>query len=596
MAKKDDLTIFLRAQDKTKKAFASVGTNIKKLKSLLGPVVKGFAAITAGVGLVGAALIKTFRSNAPYIDALGKTADKLGVTTEKLQAYRDAAEFAGIGNASLDTSFQRFIRRLGTAATGTGATNKELIKLGINAKELAAQGPAQAFETILDKIKAVESQTERVRLAFAFFGKEGVDLVRLTTDAISKSEMQMDALGLSISRIDSARVEMANDAIKRLGDISDGVGRRITANMSGAVTVLTDRIIGAASSFLGLRKSSTNASETILIGVGKVVDAFRLFLTSIDLIRIGFTKLSIGVLKFGQDVSSALSDKLLGGLAKFDNQLGVFAQGMIDAGAGTGVFSEKINELDKDLLAINTRIRDRASGGSFTDALLGDLAAVDAQAKTTAAELERLRTLSPTGVGDTSSLVGSGEAANEAYKVTSEQLKLFTVDTDAAAASSEALKTVMGNTASALGTLANSFAKTRSQARTFVAIQQALAVVSAYSAATQALADITSPTPFQKFAAYSSVLAQGLAAVAAIKRAGASIGASGGASVSTVDTSASSSSTSTSATVQSQNDSSQPQGDLVINLSGRGRLSSDIVEEIGQELVRSGRFRNVRVA
>lgn len=54
------------------------------------------------------------------------------------------------------------------------------------------------------------------------------------------------------------------------------------------------------------------------------------------------------------------------------------------------------------------------------------------------------------------------------------------------------------------------------------------ALINAFVAASQALADPTAITPAQKFAAYAAVLAQGMAAVAAIKQAGASIGAGGG--------------------------------------------------------------------
>ena len=54
------------------------------------------------------------------------------------------------------------------------------------------------------------------------------------------------------------------------------------------------------------------------------------------------------------------------------------------------------------------------------------------------------------------------------------------------------------------------------------------AVINAYVAASQALADPTKVTPAQKFAGYASVLAAGLGAVKAIKAAGAKVGGGGG--------------------------------------------------------------------
>lgn len=65
-------------------------------------------------------------------------------------------------------------------------------------------------------------------------------------------------------------------------------------------------------------------------------------------------------------------------------------------------------------------------------------------------------------------------------------------------------------------------------AATFGAVE---ALINAYRAATQALADPTKVTPAQKFAAYASVLAAGLGAVNAIKGAGSQVGGGGGGAV-----------------------------------------------------------------
>ncbi|UCH46894.1 MAG: phage tail length tape measure family protein, partial [Betaproteobacteria bacterium] len=65
-------------------------------------------------------------------------------------------------------------------------------------------------------------------------------------------------------------------------------------------------------------------------------------------------------------------------------------------------------------------------------------------------------------------------------------------------------------------------------AATFGAVE---ALINAYRAATQALADPTKVTPAQKFAAYASVLAAGLGAVNAIKSAGSQVGGGGGGAV-----------------------------------------------------------------
>lgn len=85
------------------------------------------------------------------------------------------------------------------------------------------------------------------------------------------------------------------------------------------------------------------------------------------------------------------------------------------------------------------------------------------------------------------------------------------------------------NTASVFGSLAqiasNAGEGMAKAAAIFGGIE---AVINAYVAASQALADPSKVTPAQKFAAYASVLAAGLGAVKAIQSAGAKVGGGGG--------------------------------------------------------------------
>jgi hypothetical protein len=53
-------------------------------------------------------------------DAIGKTADKIGVGVEALQELRFAAKASGVEQQTLDMPLQRFTRRAAEAAQGTG--------------------------------------------------------------------------------------------------------------------------------------------------------------------------------------------------------------------------------------------------------------------------------------------------------------------------------------------------------------------------------------------------------------------------------------------------------------------------------------------
>ena len=76
---------------------------------------------TAVVALAGAggmgALVK---SSLDAVDALAKTSQKLGITTEALAGLRHAAELTGVKTQTLDMAIQRMTRRVAEAAAGTG--------------------------------------------------------------------------------------------------------------------------------------------------------------------------------------------------------------------------------------------------------------------------------------------------------------------------------------------------------------------------------------------------------------------------------------------------------------------------------------------
>ena len=81
-------------------------------------------------------------------DAIGKTADKIGVGVEALQELRFAAKASGVEQQTLDMALQRFSRRAAEAAQGTGEAKDALAQMGIALRDQERQpaferGPAR---------------------------------------------------------------------------------------------------------------------------------------------------------------------------------------------------------------------------------------------------------------------------------------------------------------------------------------------------------------------------------------------------------------------------------------------------------------------
>ena len=80
-------------------------------------------------------------------DAIGKTADKIGVGVEALQELRFAAKASGVEQQTLDMALQRFTRRAAEAAQGTGEAKDALAQMGIALRDQS--GDLRSSEDLL---------------------------------------------------------------------------------------------------------------------------------------------------------------------------------------------------------------------------------------------------------------------------------------------------------------------------------------------------------------------------------------------------------------------------------------------------------------
>jgi len=131
------------------------------------------AAVAAATATLGALGLRAIESG----DALAKTADKLGVTTNALSELRYAGELSGVAANTMDMALQRMTRRLSEAAQGSGEAKGALQELGLSAQSLAMMSADQQLAKIADAMQAIPSQADRVRLAFKLFDSEGVAMV-----------------------------------------------------------------------------------------------------------------------------------------------------------------------------------------------------------------------------------------------------------------------------------------------------------------------------------------------------------------------------------------------------------------------------------
>jgi hypothetical protein len=169
-------------------------------------------------------------------NAIGKTADMVGVGVEALQELRFAAKASGVEQQTLDMALQRL------TAQGTGEAKDALAQLGIALRD--QDGHLRSSEDLLadvaDAFAQIEDPAERVRLAFKLFDSEGVALVNLLSDGSGAlEEMRERARDLGIV-LDEHLVRDAERARTELDTLAQVISANLTRAALEAAPVIAD--------------------------------------------------------------------------------------------------------------------------------------------------------------------------------------------------------------------------------------------------------------------------------------------------------------------------------------------------------------------
>ena len=254
----------------------------KKSKDWSSYVSNSFATAakaTAGAATATvAALGLIYKQQSSLIDQTAKFADRIGITTEALTQYRYASELTGVGQQNFDTAMQRMTRRTSEAAQGTGAAAGALKELNLNADELNRLTPDQQLKRIADAMQNVENHSDRLRLSVSLFDTQGAAMVNMLSNGsqgLNDMAAEADRLGVTLSRIDAAKIEMANDSMARLAAMSDSWKRSLAVEMAPLFSAVADEINKATQSAGGFGVVTTEALGTVVKGVGFLGDVWR---------------------------------------------------------------------------------------------------------------------------------------------------------------------------------------------------------------------------------------------------------------------------------------------------------------------------------
>lgn len=347
----DRLTAELKKSSKSTRNWA------REIDKSTKQVRKSFTLVTAGAGVATAGLTALYLRNSQTLDSLGKTASKLGDTTQDLRVFGIAANLGGVGVDSANTALQRMTRRVAEAAQGTGEARGAIEELGLDAQELVRMRPSEAFETIAEVLQTIPLEADRVRLAMKFFDSEGVALVNVTTQALQTAKDTVEAFGGAVNSLEVGQIEAANDAVLKVQTGFGLLSDKITVKLAPGVKEVADQLFLSASNAGELEVAIDGLIVSSISGIGSFSGAMAGLLTTIEgreeIIEYGV----LGYLLFGK--KGAVVGGLLGSVADTIE---------ISTNRIKGFFDESVSEvelLERELHALETTLRNSKENVSF---------------------------------------------------------------------------------------------------------------------------------------------------------------------------------------------------------------------------------------
>ncbi|MYL22529.1 phage tail tape measure protein [Halomonas alkaliantarctica] len=310
-----------------------------KFRNMTGEVRRFTRNVTLAGGIAAGSIFGLANSTATLGDDIAKTSAKIGIGAGELQELRYAAERSGLSTQKLDSSTERFVKRLGEARQGGGAAAKAYEQLGLDASKLAELTPAQSLRVVADELAKVENHSDRVALAAKFFGREGVAMINMLKDGsagLNQYAQDARAVGYVLGDEAPGQAETFKDALLDAQSGLTGMKNTLGAELMPAVTELMrefsgwmrenrDQVKAFAREFGERLKDAVPVIIDLAQGVGNFARTLAGMVTTAAELAGGFDNLAL----------------ILGGLfaAKMVVSVVAFGASLIKAGAALGTLA-----------------------------------------------------------------------------------------------------------------------------------------------------------------------------------------------------------------------------------------------------------------
>lgn len=231
-----------------------------------------------GVALSVGAFVEAVRGASEAADAAAKMGDRFGIASEQMIGMHYAARLAGSSNEGLDTALRGLAKSSIDAARGGAQAAQSYALLHINASEFVKLPMDQQLSIIIDKLAGVENVSLRNALAQKLMGKaaaENMGIVAEGSEAFKKATEDAIAWGSAVNRVDAAKLEMMNDALKRMQEATRGTFTLIALQFAPIVAALANHFADAKAEAQGYREEIQQGTEIVVTAVAYAANVIQ---------------------------------------------------------------------------------------------------------------------------------------------------------------------------------------------------------------------------------------------------------------------------------------------------------------------------------
>lgn len=200
------------------------------------------------LGIIGAVtgLISFIKTTNKLANEAGRTAEKLGTTSEAISVLRAQAKLSNVENEQLELGLTNLTDSVGKLINGTKEQVNAFARLGISLKDLEGKDTAEQFDLIASKVTKFGDSASKTRGIIDVFGKRvGPNLIPLLNDlgekGFAKAREEAERFGLVIDSQTAAAANAVENSFDLMGAQVRGLATQFLSGLAPVVaTVMED--------------------------------------------------------------------------------------------------------------------------------------------------------------------------------------------------------------------------------------------------------------------------------------------------------------------------------------------------------------------